>query len=101
MPVSSVKFLNFLQLESYTGELFQYLDEGLQQILMAAPGSGQRRLIGETIKSRRSFLQLDISKDGRLERKVWIGPYFRELLNQSSLPDSIKLHGIELRLARP
>ncbi len=73
----------------------------LVQISMAALGSGQRSLIGEKMKSRRSILQLDISKAGDIERKVWTGPFYRELLNQSSLPASIKLHGIELQLARP
>ena len=63
--------------------------DGVAYVSQACLGGGTRVLIGDTVRSERSFTILEFGTEGLRSVQAYTGPGFRELLDQSSLPPQV------------
>ena len=63
--------------------------DGVAYVSQACLGGGKRVLIGDTVRSERSFTMLEFDTEGLDSVQAYTGPDFREQLDQTSLPPQV------------
>jgi 3',5'-cyclic AMP phosphodiesterase CpdA len=63
--------------------------DGVAYVSQACLGGGKRVLIGDTVRSERSFTMLEFDTEGLDSVQAYTGPDFREQLDQTSLPSQV------------
>ncbi len=75
---------------------YPFFHNGQYYVGQAALGSGQRRLIGDKIRSSRSFTFIEIGVDGTWNVTAYTGADFKETVKRFTLPTQISYNGITI-----